>query len=753
MITKSERKMLLKVVQMSLKKLCPLIVLLLIGCQQVGISQEQDAAGEADIQLGRQLKIYKNTLLEGADEEIRIDAASEMLFSEEPAARRILISVLGQSENQVARAAVCKALGQSRTVREPIKRKEDFIEPLIAILIKEDSGTAKLAAEALLIFEYKRISKSIDKILTDESTPTQAKLNAIGALKLQPDMRAIFKLINLLDHSDKKVAVACENALHSVGIPVGKDVRQRKAIINELKRKGKDVFFRDLRIRQQSRMRELETELNLWQGRYLTALEKIYESLADDTAKGEFLIKQLRGPEAVVRLWALKKVSQRRIGTQSKLPGELNPVLRGLISDDDAGVRLHTAKLLSLMVEVDSAGKLLEQLEVEPDENVQTELFVALGGACHYAFSPNSKIKVSVGVRKQALEWAVKFLVDPDAKRAQKGADAIRKLLERDGLTGSEIDRYFGLLSEKYKQQQENERVLRGELLGAMAGLCAQSVYKNEATRLFGPLFEEAIKDPAALVREAAVNGLIYIDKARALDTFRPVMVDDSSVIVRRKVIELAGEVGGSQDLEWLWEKVGNDEQGQHAWDAMLKILKQPQVDASALKVWVERLDSTDEQAKKPSVEQKVSFFEIAARKSEAQEEPELLKNIREKLANIHIQNGEYEQAAEYLGLLRETAQSEAEREDILVKLLEVYLKWPKTEKVRDLIHNKLLESDLDPNGIIVHSIDNYLSSDGDAELVLGALEVIKVNDRPLWQKQMEIWSERFGKVRRTDDR
>ena len=734
---------------MSLKKLCPLIVLLLIGCQQIGISQGQDAAGEADSQLGRQLKIYKNTLLEGADEEIRIDAASEMLFSEKPAARRILISVLGQSENQVARAAVCKALGQSRAAREPIKRKEDFIEPLIAILIKEDSGTAKLAAEALLIFEYKRISKSIDKILTDESVPTQAKLNAIGALKLQPDMRAIFKLINLLDHPDKKVAVACENALHSVGIPVGKDARQRKAIINELKRKGKDVFFRDLRIRQQSRMRELETELNLWQGRYLTALEKIYESLADDTAKGEFLIKQLRGPEAVVRLWALKKVSQRRIGTQSKLPGELNPVLTDLISDDDASVRLHTAKLLSLMMEVDSAGKLLEQLEVEPDENVQTELFVALGGACHYAFSPNSKIKVSVGVRKQALEWAVKFLVEPNAKRAQKGADAIRKLLERDGLTGSEIDRYFGLLSEKYKQQQEDERVLRGELLGAMAGLCAQSVYKNEATRLFRPLFEEAIKDPAALVREAAVNGLIYIDKARALDTFRPILVDDSSMIVRRKVIELAGEVGGPQDLEWLWEKVGNDEQGQQAWEAMLKIFKQPQIDASALKVWVERLDSTDEQA----VEQKVSFFEIAARKSEAQEESELLKNIREKLANIHIQNGEYEQAAEYLGLLRETAQSEAEREDMLVKLLTVYLKWPKAEKVRDLIHNKLLESDLDPNGIIVHSIDNYLSSDGDAELVLGALKVIKVNNRPLWQKQMEIWSERFGKVRRTDDR
>ena len=80
-------------------------------------------------------------------------------------------------------------------------------------------------------------------------------------------------------------------------------------------------------------------------------------------------------------------------------------------------------------------------------------------------------------------------------------------------------------------------------------------------------------------------------------------------------------------------------------------------------------------------------------------------------------------------------------------------MKWPKAEKFRDLIHNKLLESDLDPNGIIVHSIDNYLSSDGDTELVLGALKVIKVNNRPLWQKQMESWSERFGKVRMTDDR
>jgi hypothetical protein len=110
-------------------------------------------------------------------------------------------------------------------------------------------------------------------------------------------------------------------------------------------------------------------------------------------------------------------------------------------------------------------------------------LFRSLGGACYYAFLPDSGIKIPEEVRKKTLEWATKFLNDDDPKKAQKGAEVIRKLLEQDGLTAGEVDRYFALLAERYKQQKDKaDGVLRGELLSAMAGLCGpRSVHKAEA--------------------------------------------------------------------------------------------------------------------------------------------------------------------------------------------------------------------------------------------------------------------------------
>jgi len=89
------------------------IFLLLIGCQQAEISPERPAFPVdetiAEAELSRQLKINREALLKGTSEQIRIDAATVMLFSEDALARKILLEVLRQSENVAARVAVCKA--------------------------------------------------------------------------------------------------------------------------------------------------------------------------------------------------------------------------------------------------------------------------------------------------------------------------------------------------------------------------------------------------------------------------------------------------------------------------------------------------------------------------------------------------------------------------------------------------------------------------------------------------------------------
>ncbi|MHC4112165.1 MAG: HEAT repeat domain-containing protein [Planctomycetota bacterium] len=739
---------------MSTKRLYLLILLLMVGCQQAGMSAGRPASPanktEAKAELSKQLKIYESTLLEGTSEQIRIAAAAEMLFSEDPAARTILLSVLEQSKNSAARMAVCRALIQARPQEKRISKKGDFIQPLLEILHTKIALEAKLAADALLIFGYEQISEPLEKVVADLSLTVNTRLNVIYALKLQPDKRAVIRLIKLVDDPEKQVADAAEKALNSLGITVDQDAEIRTEGINILQRQNTDEFLRDRLIWLEGQMNKLEDELDLWEQRYLSALDEVYSGIKDGTARGSFLARHLDNSEVNVRLWALDKVYQDRVSStpNPQLPVELESILASLISDEDRAVRLKTAKLLSLMVELNSAQRLLEQLEIEQYDDVGIELFVALGRACQYAFSANSGIKVAPEVRKQTLEWAEKYLVEQDPNNTQKGADVIRKLVEQEGLASSEVNRYLGLLLVRYKEEANGEDgALRGELLTAMAGLCAQrSACRDESAKLFEPLFEQALDDETDLVREAAVDGLIYIDKAKALNMLRD-FVNDGNPIVRKKIIELVREVGSQEDLDWLSGKIGSTSEGESepAWQAMLEIFKSS--DAGIINEWITKFDSPGTKAKL-SVEQKVSFLEIAEGKAVRENKLKMLSNIRGKLADLYKKTGAYEQAAKYLGILQAEAKEAEERDKILAELLDAYLRWPNVEAATELVDNCLLEKDLEPNSVIVLAIDNYLSeppAGSDPNEVLKALTKINPSrKRPQWFMQVKLWLSRL---------
>jgi len=738
---------------MGVKRLYLIMFLLVIGCQQAGVSQSEpvlptDEASTKD-ELDPQLKIIRDALLKGSTE-----AATVLLFNKDPQARKFLLEALKQTDSNSARAAVCKALIQARTTQKTVENKEEFIQPLLEILTTDDTTGARLAAEATLIFKYEQIKEPLERIATNASLPVKARLNAIYALRLHPDMAAVLKLIELLEDPEGQVVAAAASALSSIGIPIGGSAEVRKEIISELKRQGSEVFLRDRLLRRETEIRSLETELNSWRQRYRTALDKIYLALSDDTVRSQFLVENLRDPETIIRLWALEKVRQDRVGTRPnpKLPGDVGPILANLISDQNKDVRLKTAQLLSLMGGVIPAQSLLARLEVEKDDVVKTELFVALG----YAFAPNPNIKVPEDIRKQALDWAVKYLDENDPKKAQKGAEVMKRLLEQDGLASAEVEKYLDKLVEKFNQQDKDTNgALRGELLSTMAGLCApQSAQNVPARKLFRLLFEKSINDRTDLVREAAVDGLIYIDKAGALKILRKDFVNDPSAIVRRKLIDLAGDVGAKEDLVWLVEKIGSSPEGKLAWQAMLKIFNGS--DASVVNEWIDKFFSQNSQIGL-SDEQKIAFLEIADRKI-GENKPEALKNIREMLANLYIEMGQFEQAANYLGRLREATQTEAEKEAVLSQLVNVYLRWSKIELAVNLVENCLLQKDLDADNKVVRSIDAYLNAPdeggADPNKVMDALGGIKgdaVQARPKWRNQMKRWKELISKAAITE--
>jgi len=744
----------LKVIRMSTKRLYLLILILAIGCQQGGINVSEpvlaaNTTKEAPTEAkpDEQLEINKNALLQGPSEEIRIKAATVMLVSKDPLTRKILIDALVQTNNSAARMAVCKALSQGRSTAIQINNKEDFIQPLLGVFATEVPLEAQLAADAMRSFEYNQIGASLESITTDSSKPVKMRINAINALKLWPDKEAIIRLMRLVDDPEKLVSTEAEKALRSLGMPVGESYWARQANIEELQRKGPDEFLREWINRQGTQMRQLRNEVKSWRDLYLSSLDTIYDGMSEDVDRGNFLKQHLGSTEDDIKLWALDKVYKWQFASgRPKLPAELEPILLKLISDPDKEVRLKTAGL-AVLRRMNSAEPLLAQLETESDGQVQIALLGALGGVCSDALQVKPA-KITPEVRKQALDFAVKFLSEEDSAKARKGAEVLGNLLEPNGLKTEELERYLGLLVKRYNQQKENPNsALRGELLRAMADLCKQgSAGRVKAVKLFEPLFLEALDDKESFVREMAADGLIDIDKTSALKRLRK-YVNDSSEILRKKLIDVAGDVGGKEDLVWLVEKIGSNSESGPAWQAMLKIFDGS--DSATMNDWINRLFSQEIKTKLTD-EQKIAFLKKAEAKVAT--EPKILEIVVQKLAGIYYATGQFERAAEYLDRQYKTASTAAEKDSILPNLLDASLRGKKVDRAVKLVGECLVKEDLRPD--VLGSIDNFLSkpSGADPETVLKALSEVQFpGARPQWQKWLKNRMSRLGKSEETE--
>jgi HEAT repeat protein len=734
----------LKVIRMSTKRFYLIILLLAVGCQQVSIGQNKPAVSSNNVpatkQLDPQLKVNKEALDKGS-----VDAATVMLNHNDPTARKILLGALNDSKNNAARIAICKALMKARLSKVEIKNKEDFIQPLLGVFSTENQEELQSVAEAILIFEYDKIGPSLESITTDASKPVKMRVNAINALKLWPNMEATIRLIRLVDDAEETVSDEAEKALRSLGIPVGENYWARQENISVLKDKGPDEFMREWIIRQETQMSNLRNDVEFWQNKYLSALDTIYDGMSDDSARGKFLIEHLGNSEVRIKLWALDKVYKWQFASnRPRLPTELEPILLKLISDPDKDVRLKTAGL-SVLGRMNSAEPLLAQLEAESDDQVKIALLDALGGACSIALSVKPA-KITPEIRKRALEFAKQFLSEEDTSKARKGAEVLPKLLERNGLEQEELEGYFGLLVTRYNQQKEKpDSALREALLRAMAGLCMQeSAGRVMAAKLFKPLFIEALSDKADFVRERAVDGLIYIDPAAALARLRTNFYDDSSEILRKRVIELAGEVGGKEDLPKLAGKIGSNSESGSAWQAMLKIFDGS--DSTTLNEWMDKLIIQNNNPKLTE-QQKIAFLKKVEAKAAAT--PKILTSVIEKLADLYYTTGQFERAAEYLDRQYKAASNTKEKDALLPKLVDASLRGSKVDLAVKLVGECLAKEDLSDGNAVLESVSNFMNkpSGADPDTVLKALSRVKFSGaRPQWQQWLKNWTNRLGK-------
>jgi len=737
-----------------------LALVLLLACEypvwaQTVLTSVQTQA-VTGTEVNQELALIKDQLLNNKDAATRMSAASVLLFKDDPAARAFVLEVLKQTENAAAKTAVCKALDRSRRDPRSLKNKEDFLQPLLGILTTEaDPAVATSAAEASLMFSYDQVQAGLERIAGDSQLPVVIRCNAVYALQLHPDKRAVLKLIDFLNDPDSEVARAAGDALTSLGISLPEDAESRRRAISDLESQGPETYLRKRLVRSETDIRTLKTGMQLWQDYYFTALSDWYGSLKDEAAKIAFLTDRLKTSEPEVKLWALDRIEQLKRGTSKpKFSEEFEKTLLGLISSKNRQVRLRTARVMALLWELNSAQRLLQQLQVEEDTDVRHELFVALGAACYYASLDTSPFKIPDEVRTETLEWAIRFLNEQRAERVRSGADVIRKLLAQNGLKAVDAGKYLDALARRYQQaSSEANHPVRGELLSAMAGLCAQrSACRAQATKLYGPLFEQALADGEEDVREGAVDGFISIDGAAALKKFRKTLVDDPSASVRTKLINVAGDVGVSEDLDWLSKKLGTPVEGEAAWRAMLKVF--PRCGMDVMVFWMGAFTTAPLQ-ERLSLDQRISYFILVEQRAQSESKVDLLAEARKQLAQLYTAGANFKLAADYLRLTQEAARSQQEKDGILSDRLSVCLRWPNLEMAGEIMDAYLSASDLMDDSPIARSIDGYLKEPplgADPNALLDTLNRIKIKDpdaRPGWRGLLQRWSKPVARARR----
>lgn len=717
------------------------LIILLSFMASIAWSQEETVVSVTqEEENGRQLRIFREALLQGTTEEIRVEAAVELLLHNDSASWDVLVAALKTTDNPPACQAVCKALIKSRGLGQTIGSRQIFLEPLMQLLVAAPSEQAVTAAEALLLFDYSDVEPGLNEILQNSQADRQSRINAVYALQIRPEPQALRSLIRLLDDPDAEVSKAAENALQDAfGIPVGTSRKVWSDILDELKQKSPDDIRRERLLRQEMKLRQVQAERDRWQKLYLLSLDRQYD-MADEAGRAKMTLEMLSSDLAAIRLWALGRVAQYQAADKDPLREKLF----SLLSDESRDVRLQTAKVLNNMSALNPAQKLLERFKMESDPEVALAMFEALGEACFFAFSPGSPIELSGDIKKETLNIAVQYLHSEQSEMSRKGAEVIRKMLELNNLEKDSVKYYLDAINERYQQTIGQNPVLRADLLSVMAHLCGQGLSKSQASNLYEDAFIQGmtVGDNPPL-RLAAVRGMIHIDpvKAFVLAQKNQFMLDESPAI-RLHVIELAGTSGSVDDLEWLLKIMNSNGQTEQAWQAVKSICQRQK--SPFLLEWLPNLEQTVNRG-----DYVREILEIAEQKAATENAPESLVRAREKMIQWYAARKALEQAILYLDKIQFSVQDNSFDETLNAEILGIYLFSGDAEKVMQVVENELVKKDYTESSPIYSKLNLYLSDSTISEEVKRSifekLLTIKVKNHPNWQEFIEKWSSSYS--------
>ena len=506
----------------------------------------------------------------GRSAKTRREAAALLLTRPYPQAGDALRGFLSGSDTST-QIVVAEAIAQYGDGRE------QFVDPLMAMLTGKEPTIRAPAGRALVTYKNHGVTDKLVMIALDVQQDKAVRLVTIEALQSVLDKLAVDALMQLLDDKDAAISdAALESLAKLTNIRTfGKDRKQWKRWWRRNQDKDRSEWLADLAESLGRAKTELEAENALLQKRLVKAMQDLYAA-TPAAQRDAMLLSFLKDPLADVRTVGLA-LTDRKLAA-GEVPEEIRTQVQELLGDPDARVRRGAALLTANLGDGAALALLLAQLKKEDVPEARAGLLAALG---QYG-DPKATGAVLADVSSEFDEVAAA------AATALAKIAAVQPLDPRQGKAATQA------LVARYRQAEggENGEALREALLGAM-GIVGDGGVQA--------VLQDALKDAAATVRLAAVNGLARQGNSVSASALEP-LVDDPDRGVRRATISALKVLGGQTHLSTILKrtnpKVETDPAvRKQAWDVAMEILAKAdaKVLASVAASLAERDDAADQ--------------------------------------------------------------------------------------------------------------------------------------------------------------
>lgn len=671
------------------------------------------AGGTFADQYSEQLRLYKSALVSSAEEQMRLSAAKQILICPSQESVEVIAQVLAGADVN-GQTAVFKSM-MSRTLWEtPISNADRYAVMLVDFLKNAKLQQARLACEALSSFPYSTYSEQLKAQLLGKESTKIARINSLMALSYNlTEKDAISTMITLLNDPDGDIATAASGALQT-WVPIGNDKKLWQQFLEELNKKSPEEIVRDRLAMQEQRVKLLEQKNRSLEDELIAALDSLYDSGKADDARTALITEKLSSVNPAVCLWAVKKTELWR--SNAELPAPIKEKLKGLIGSESPGVRMEIAKLMVFLADSDPSKELYTQIQVETYPMLKLALFDALTETCYYGLVQSGKT-IDPEIRMYTLNMAASMLETGSAAEALSAVDAIRKLLDRNGIEDAVAEPYYAAVLKRLSAALAQKDAGAADMLKKTTGMFSPNAhYRAIAVRLLAPEITKALAGEDNAVVLSAVGCMEVINKSDAMSAVRSKKLYDRSEELLKKSLTMASEAGSAEDVPWIEEKL-RASADKNALAALTKLMELAGAEVSDVVVaHFQSYNITDEN--------KLSLLETAVKKNN------LSTASLSVAANAWYSRGKADLAADcFAKLLARGALADKEQ----VRALDMFVKNADAANAANVVALLLTKQDIDAGSEAGKLISALAASPEKGEAFKAELLKIAAAERPLW--------------------